>query len=204
MAEHAARLHTELAQGLTPHHRLHSAGLQILVETLAGRWNAVQELTVEGERAVDANADTPCAQNVTTLLHLALASAYRGDEAEARRLEAKADAIGMMGYRPWFEPPRIRLALAHNDLMALPALVSGGYLQLEPPAAYLDALLALGDRDRIEEEAPKWLTPGIYAEPFALRALGKVRGDRALIDQALERFEVLQLPWHAEQTRHLL
>jgi class 3 adenylate cyclase len=204
MAERTARLHTELAQGLTRHHLLHSAALQILVETLAGRWDAVRNLTAEAERAVEANADTPCAQNVTTLLHLALANAYGEDEAEARRLEAKADAIGMVGYRHWFEPPRIRLALARNDLAALPPLVAGGYLQLEPPAAYLDALLALGDRDRIEAETPKWLTPGSYAEPFALRALGAVRSDRALIRQAFERFESLQLPWHAEQTRLLL
>jgi len=35
-------------------------------------------------------------------------------------------------------------------------------------ATFLDALVALGDRGRIEAEAPKWLSPGIYAEPFAI------------------------------------
>jgi hypothetical protein len=154
---------------------------------------------------VDENADTPCPQNVTTLLHCALASAYRGDHDEARRLEAKADAIGMHGWRFWFDPPRIRLALARDDLEALPDLVSGDHHgAIEPPTSLLDALIALGDRDRIEDEAPKWLRPGTYTEPFALRALGVARNDRSLIRQALARFEALELAWHAEQTKLLL
>ena len=202
-AVRAAALHVELARPLTPHHRLHGAGLQALVETLAGRWEAVRELTQQAERAVDEN-DTPCPQNVTTLLHCALASQYCGDEAESRRLEAKAKAVGLQGYRFWFDPPRIRLALARGDLASLPSLVEGGYLELEPPAAFLDALVALGDRVRIEAEAPKWLKSGIYAEPFALRALGVARSDRMLIRQALDRFEAMELLWHAEQTKLLL
>ena len=43
-----------------------------------------------------------------------------------------------------------------------------------------------------------------YVEPFALRALGQVRGDASLIEQALARFEEMGLEWHAEQTRDLL
>lgn len=39
-------------------------------------------------------------------------------------------------------------------------------------STFLDALAALGDRERIETEAPKWLQAGTFAEPFALRALG--------------------------------
>jgi hypothetical protein len=41
-------------------------------------------------------------------------------------------------------------------------------------------------------------------EPFALRALGRVRGDRSLIEQALARFEEMRLDWHADQTRAAL
>ena len=74
----------------------------------------------------------------------------------------------------------------------------------EPVPTFLDALAALGDRDRIEAEAPTWLQQGTLAEPFALRALGIARGDRASLEQALERFEAMGLTWHAEQTRHLL
>ena len=44
-----------------------------------------------------------------------------------------------------------------------------------------------------------------YVEPFALRALGQVRGERvARSSEALGRFEGMGLDWHAEQTRDLL
>ena len=43
-----------------------------------------------------------------------------------------------------------------------------------------------------------------YLEPFALRALGIVCEDERLIAQALERFEAMQLEWHAAQTRAAL
>jgi len=204
-AARASTLHVELAEGLTPHHRLHGIALRILVETLGGRWNAVRKLTSQGERAVDANlaAATPCPQNVSTLLNCAVASTYAGDEAEARRLEAKADAIGMEGYRMWFEPPRIRLALARNEVTPLERLVALEPMEIEPPAAFLDALVALNDRDRIEAEAPKRLKPRTYAEPFALRALGVARGDGELLREAAIRFETMGLDWHADQTRKL-
>jgi class 3 adenylate cyclase/tetratricopeptide (TPR) repeat protein len=204
-AAQASKLHMELAEGLTPHHRLHGIGLRILVETLGGRWNAVRKLTSQGERAVEANlaAATPCPQNVSTLLNCAVASTYAGDEAEARRLEVKADAIGMEGYRMWFEPPRIRLALARNELTQLERLVALEPMEIEPPAAFFDALVALGDSRRIEAEAPKRLKPGTYAEPFALRALGVARGDRKLLHEAATRFQAMGLDWHADQTRKL-
>ena len=38
-------------------------------------------------------------------------------------------------------------------------------------STFLDALAALGDRERIDTEAPKWLQAGTFAEPFALPAL---------------------------------
>jgi hypothetical protein len=206
-AASAAALHVELAEGLTPHHRLHGAACQTLVEAFRGQWGSVRRLTSAAEQAVDANlaAATPCPQNVSTLLHCAGASVYGGNEVEGRRLEAKADAIRMEGYRNWFEPPRIRLALARNDLAELERLVA-----LEPmepffiwEATFLDALVALGDRGRIEAEAPKWLRPGIYAEPFALRALGVARGDAQLLERAAARFVDMGLEWHASETRKL-
>ena len=57
---------------------------------------------------------------------------------------------------------------------------------------------------RATPEAPNWLQQGTFAEPFALRALGIARDDRALLAQALERFEALGLTWDVEQTRCLL
>lgn len=74
----------------------------------------------------------------------------------------------------------------------------------EPASIFLDALAAIGDRDRTETEAPKWLQAGTFAEPFALRALGTARNDPLLLKQALERFEAMELSWHAGRTRRLI
>jgi hypothetical protein len=142
------------------------------------------------------------------LLNCAAASAFAGDQDEARRLQAKADGLGMEGgrwYQGWFEPPRIRLALARHDPRAIAQLAPPEFdWEWEPVSTFLDAPTALGDRERIEAEAPKWLQQGTFAEPFALRSLGVAGADRALLRQALERFEAMDLTWHAEQTRHLL
>ena len=59
-AAQAAALNVELARGLTPHHRMHGIGTQVLVETFAGRWDVVHELAGQAERAVDENEGTPC------------------------------------------------------------------------------------------------------------------------------------------------
>ena len=200
----------DVAVGLTPHHRLHGAAWQLILASVTGRWDEVRARAAEAERVVDANlaAATPCTGNVNILLNCATASALAGDEDEARRLEAKAYGLGMEGgrwYQGWFEPPKIRLALARHQTGQLAELTSHGMdWGFEPASTFLDALDALGDRERIEAEAPNWLQQGTFAEPFALRALGIARGDRALLSQALERFEAMDLPWHVEQTSHLL
>jgi hypothetical protein len=41
-------------------------------------------------------------------------------------------------------------------------------------------------------------------EPFALRALGSVREDEALLKEAADRFEAIGLDWHAAETRKLV
>jgi hypothetical protein len=209
-AARASAMATEAAAGLTPHHRLHAAGWQILLPSMTGRWDEAQAVASRAERVVDANlaAGTPCVFNASILLDCAAASARAGDQDEARRLESKAQSLGMEGnrwYQGWFEPPRIRLALARHDLGAVAEATPAEFdWEWEPVSTFLDALAALGDRDRIEADAPNWLQPGTFAEPFALRALGAARDDRVLVVRALERFEALGLTWHAEQTRRLL
>ena len=209
-AARASAQATETAAGLTPHHRVHAAGWQLILASVTGRWDEVRALAAEAEYVVDANlaAATPCVSDVSILLNCATGAAQAGDEDEASRLEAKADGLGMEGgrwYQGWFEPPRIRLALARHQTGQLAELASADFdWEWEPVPTFLDALAALGDRERIEAEAPKWLQQGALGEPFALRALGIARGDRALLRQALERFEAMDLPWHVEQTRHLL
>jgi class 3 adenylate cyclase len=195
------------AAGLTPHHRLHATGWQQLLASVTGRWDELRAGAAEAERVVDANltAGTPCALAVSILLNCATGSAHAGDLAEASRLEAKADGLGMEGgrwYQGWFDPPRIRLTLARHETGGLAELTSAGFdWEWEPVSTFLDALAALGDRARIEAEAPACLREGTFAEPFALRALGISRGDRSLLRQAAERFDAMGLSWHADQTR---
>jgi hypothetical protein len=64
-------------------------------------------------------------------------------------------------------------------------------------------MAALGNRAWVEARAPVFLRPKIYLEPFALRALGIVRGDDELIERADERFAALGLEWHRTQTEAL-
>jgi hypothetical protein len=71
-------------------------------------------------------------------------------------------------------------------------------------AARLDAFIALGQRDRIEDEAPELAQPGTTVEPFALRALGVARNDDELLARADRRFAELGLEWHRGQTERLL
>jgi len=209
-ASRAVALLEKASEGLTPHHRVHGIANRVDVATLAGRWDEVWQLTARVEPAVEANLATPCPMNVASLLECAIASAQRGDEAESRRLEAKAEAIGMEGYGFAFHPPQLRLALARNDRGELGRLVDAlDPEELEPWAydsrsALFDALVTLGDRARIESEAPEWLQPGTYVEPFALRALGAAREDEALLGQAASRFEAMGLDWHAAEIRRFL
>jgi hypothetical protein len=56
----------------------------------------------------------------------------------------------------------------------------------------------------VEAKAKLAMQPDTYMEPFALRALGRVRHDQRLIEQAAARFEAMGLQWHAARTRELL
>ena len=207
-ARDRARLLSKEAIELTPHHRIHAVGMGIMVEELAGGWEAVRALTADAERAVDENLATPCTMNARTLLVCALAAAQTGEEEESRRLELAADALEMTGYGLTIDAPRLRLALLRKDWATAEALLESGaamyFASTAAQAARMDAFIALGDRDRIEEEAPPLLRPGSYLEPFALRALGVARADPTLLEQALARFDSLGLEWHAAETRALL
>ena len=209
-ATRAGALMGEMVEGLTPHHRLHGFDTNVRVASLVGRWDAVRKLGPAAERAVEANLVTPCPGNVTVFLNLAVASAHGGDDAGSRRLEAQADAYWMESHRWHFEPAKIRLALARNDAGELRRLVDS--IDLAAPrsfgfdqaAALFDAMAMLGDRERIESEAPHWVQERTYMAPFALRALGVARSDRRLLNEAAARFDAMGLEWHARKTRELI
>jgi class 3 adenylate cyclase/tetratricopeptide (TPR) repeat protein len=201
---------TEIVRELSPHHRLHGAAVQVMVAELLGDWDAVGRLQPRVEEAVARNAGTPCVLEGRTLLVCALACAYRGDDEDAHRLEVEADAHRMTGYGTTQDTPRIRLALLRDDLDAAASLLGdpgirrSNWSYLSAVATHLDALAALGDRARVEPFASEFLQPNTYLEPFALRALGLVREDLALMERALGRFEEFGLEWHAARTRALL
>ena len=215
-ANRASELLDEMVQGLTPHHRLHGMHSRLLIEMICGRWDHLRALTPQAERAVKANSAAPCPSNASSLLYCAVASLQCGDEAEAARLEAEAEVQILDPYRSLYWGPKLRLALARDDLPAVDRLVDSvdfrpragvraaagvDRVRLDDgAAAFLDALVALGARDRIESEAPQWVKSRTYVQPFALRALGTARADDALLDEAMTRFRAIGLDWRADET----
>jgi class 3 adenylate cyclase len=203
-----ARRQQDIAAALSAHHAVHAVASELFVEELSGRWEAIRKLQLRVERSVRANVTTPCVLNASLLLSCAAACAELGHTDEASRLERAEEDLGMERYQLFLDPLRARLALIRGDLAQVQGLlekldlwhwVTHGHLV--GVTTRLDVLVALGRADAVEESAPQLLQPGTYVEPFALRALGRVRGDPALVDQAIERFEALGLEWHAAQTR---
>jgi class 3 adenylate cyclase/tetratricopeptide (TPR) repeat protein len=207
-AREDVRLLTETAKELTPHHRIHAVGMALMIQELTGRWEEIRAWSAEAEWAVEENLATPCTMNARSLLVCALAAARTRSDGDARRLEASADALEMEGYGLTIEAPRLRLALVRNDLESVERLLESGdpmyFARTAAAAARLDALVALGRREGVEAEAEPLLQPNTYLEPFARRALGRMRQDDDLIAQALQLFEAMGLEWHASETRALI
>jgi hypothetical protein len=190
---------------------MHGVAIVVEVEELLGGWEAIGAAETRVSDAVAANAATPCLRNARSLLVCARAAACLGDDRRATELEGAATALGLLG-RQVLDAPRLRLALLRGDLDQAAQLLEGlldetGWYarghgtSLATLTTRLDALALLGRADAVEAEAPRLLQPGTYVEPFALRALGIVRGELALIEQAADRFDRLDLAWHARQTR---
>jgi class 3 adenylate cyclase len=202
--------HDAIVEPLSDHHRLHGIAVLLEVEEVCGGWNRILDLAARTEAAVEANLTTPCVRNARTLLLTALAAAYTGDEETARQYERRAEEVATEGYDLVLAAPRTWLALLRGEIEELDRLepvdltrVKHEYA-LPAAAARLDALAALKDRSLVERDASPLLQPGTYLEPFALRALGAVREDELLIEQAADHFDAMGLDWHAEQSRKLL
>jgi hypothetical protein len=209
-ARRLAAEHDAIVEPLSDHHRVHGIAVQLEVEEACGGWNRIVELTERTGAAVKANLATPCIRNARSLLLTALAAAYTGDHETARHYERLADEVATEGYDFVLAAPRTWLALLRGELDRLDRLealdLARGqtWYALPAAAARLDALAALKERSLVERDAPPLLQPGTYLEPFALRALGAVREDDLLIEQAVDRFAAMGLEWHAEQSRRLL
>jgi len=208
-ARRFAGIHDERNARLSPHHRLHGVAVLLEVEELAGNWDLISTLEQRTQDSVQANLSTPCIRNARALFLCALARLYRGDHEEARRLQQRAEEVSLEGYGLTLDALRVRLALARGDLGEVERLVAGEQVfpqvfHLGSTTGFLDGLAAIRDNRRVEEEAVRLLKPGTYLEPFALRALGLVREDEALIEQALARFEAFGLDWYAGETLRLV
>jgi class 3 adenylate cyclase len=200
-----AAITDRLAASLGAHDEVHAVALHAVLRSVLGDWERLAQLSRRAEEASAANRDFPCQFNWRTLLVCALAAAYLGDDSEARRLEKLGQKGVLVFGPPEREPALLRLALLRGDLEAAEEIVEAipatDPFGVDGPAARLDALAALGDRKRIEEDAALFLGERSYTRPFALRALGRVREDPALIEAAAGEFEELDLGWRADETR---
>jgi class 3 adenylate cyclase len=200
--------HRAVVQGLTPHHRLHGIAVQLEIDEICADWDDVLAASERMAALVEENLSTPCIRNARSLLVTALAAAETGDREWAEALEARALEVALEGYDFVLASPRARLALARGDVDAALAFVPGYdqfrmHWALTNAATRLDALVAAGAGEEIEREAPSYARAGTYTEPFALRALGIVRSDEALVEQAQRQFAALRLDWYAGQTETL-
>ncbi len=206
-ARHAARRHVDAASPLSSHHRLHSVAVRLEIEEVAADWETIASLTAWTREAVAENLATPCIRNARNLFVCAAAHGYLGNVDEAERLEHEAIELDMEGYEYILETPRLRLALARDELGVVEELTRMPFVVrrqiwffTSAAVTHLDALARLRDRERAEEDAPRFLLPGTVLEPFALRTLGVVREDESLLARATEKFNALGLAWHAAQT----
>ena len=206
----ARRVAGEMEQnvaGLTPHHRVHGLGVRVMVERAFADWEAICGLTGRIEAAVEANQATPCPYNHGLLVALAAAWTYQGNPAEADRLLARGEQVGMGSYHRFQARHALRVAIAREDLPEIRRVIDmfkPNWLMADDWEQWtnlFDGLALLGDRDRIETEAQPWLAQDVYVTAFALRALAVVRRDPGLVDDAVQRFDAMGAERLAADTR---
>jgi tetratricopeptide (TPR) repeat protein len=73
-ARDVSRLHAEVTERLTAHHRVHGVAVRTEIEELCAEWQTIRGLRPRIERTVAHNLDTPCIRNQRTLLVCALAA----------------------------------------------------------------------------------------------------------------------------------
>ena len=212
-ARELAAVHDQVVATLSAHHRLHGVAILLEVEEICGGWDRIVGLAGRTSAAVEENLSTPCIRNARSLFVTALAALHSGDAEAASSLAAHGEEVATVGYDFILAAPRAQLALASGDVdtalkLVVPFHVYAGigqtWFALQSATARLDALAAANDRRSVEREATPLSEQRTYLEPFALRALGRVREDERLIQGAVERFEAMGLNWFAEQTRALL
>ena len=198
-----------VAASLGPHDEVHAVAHEAVLESVLGRWGALADIASRAEAKAAANADFPCQFNWRTLVVCALGAAYLGQEKEAERLVQRGMESATV-FGPFErEPALLRLALLRGDLDEMERIlellpVGIDHWGIDGDAARLDALAALGRAQQVEAEALPFLERPSYTQPFALRALGLVRSEPALLGRAAACFEEIGLAWRAAETRAAL
>jgi len=206
-AREQAVLHERAGESLSPHHRVHSFALLCEIEDAAGGWDALAARSDDIVAAVEGNLETPCTRNARSLLIAAVALVATGNE--GRALEARALELAQRGWSAGgLASPGIRLGLLRGDRDEVERWLALDVFRMHVygpgvMTSRLDALAALRDRAQVEEVAPSFIEHRLFLEPFALRALGIVRGDDALLARADELFAERGLDWHRSETERL-
>jgi tetratricopeptide (TPR) repeat protein len=213
-ARRFARVHDELVQPLTTHHRAHGISLLLEVGDIFGEWDSVLDLRVRTEETIAANVETPCGRDMRNFYVQAVAHEIAGRPREARRFEQLAEELVRDLEGRDLGTLRARLALARGDPQralemirdpSTPGRHLWWWFRLPAITAYLDVQAMTGARDEVERVAELVLGGGnVLLHPFAERALGRVRGDSELIRQAAERFRAMGLEARSQETAALL
>jgi class 3 adenylate cyclase/tetratricopeptide (TPR) repeat protein len=207
-AREFAVLHERAGEALSPHHRVHSFGLFCEIEDAAGGWDAIAERSDDIVAAVEGNLETPCTRNARSLLLAAVALLATGTRAPA--LESRALELAHHGWSAGgLAGPGMRRGILLGDRDEIERWLALDIFRMYVygpgvMTARLDALAALRRRDQVEKLAPPYVDDGLFLEPFAVRALGIVRGDDELLGRADELFVERGLEWHRAQTELLL
>jgi len=201
----------ELVRPLSPHHRVHAIAVANEAAGVFGEWEQLRSLLEPSEERIEANRDTPCGRHGNVTYLQAIAHEATGDAEAARRLELLAQTRVRSAHSPLVSTLRSRLALARGDVDGAVELIPEAFssdlarrwwwFAAPSTITYLDVHSAAGLRDNIEQAAARVLAERCpLLQPFALRALGRVRGDDGLVREAAAVFGELGLAARERET----
>lgn len=201
----------ELVRPLSPHHRVHAIAVANEAAGVFGEWERILGLRDTSEERIEANRETPCGRHGNVTYLQAIASESTGDAEGARRFEALARSRVRSAYSPTVSTLQAQLALARGEIEsaveltpeAFDPLLARRWWWFAAPSTitYLDVRSTAGRRDDIELASARVLEEKCpILQPFALRALGRVRRDDGLLREAAARFREMGLDARERET----
>ncbi|MGN6799367.1 MAG: ATP-binding protein, partial [Gaiellaceae bacterium] len=201
----------QIAASLSPHHKVHAAAIANELAAVFGEWDRVRALLDWSEERIEANIETPCGRHGNVMFLQASAHELSGDSRTAQRLETLGHERVRAAHSPIVRQLRAQLALARGDVDEAVGLIADPFdpelarrwwwFAMPSTLAYLEIRSRAGLKDDIEEAAARVIAEGCpFLQPFALRALGRVRRDDGLLREAAELFGELGLPARQAET----